>query len=283
MAFKRPQRRAKTEALDKIKNSNNAGGRTYPLAHFVNDDWAWRFVSSRGSSGLNFIDKEGNPREGSTNVLPPISTTSEKIEVLAPGSDGTLQPLLELRKSTITDAGNGLFAARVLEYNQIITYFLGDVNVNKERFNNYTMEGFNSRTPYKNICYRFAHFCNSKKEDFAKLLTAPSTVSNVYVLNDYYDEFPNGNVHWGVTTLRRIEKGEELFLSYGDGYFGKTQPGDEGHERHGEFDVKPVVNPEPKALQPPPSVKRARPSTGGQVCYRWPLRYKNPPVESSNK
>lgn len=244
------------------------------MTPFLKETWAWRLLSVAGAkktgvSAYNYIDKDGVPLPGSTNILPAIDGTTTKIEVLAPGSSNKnkLEPLFELKKSTIPGAGNGLFAARQLEYDHIFTYFLGDVDVPDDHRNDYTFSSRTSRTPYSNICYRFAHFCNTQI-DVRK--------NNVTVLNDYTEpEDPNEFMippvaHWGVIALRTIEKGEEIFLSYGPGYFDEDMP----NERHPEYNSKRVVNPELQKLQPlqpPPSVNRARQKQNSPVCYRRAL------------
>jgi SET domain-containing protein len=141
---------------------------------------------------------------------------------------------VEVRKSTIPNAGNGVFATEDIKKGEKICYYDGvdveahTVNIcetdmsyalTKDKEHKYTRLG----NPLKTTAYNVGQFCNdsccpiitdinypSVKKAFDEYLIKTKSLLNI--VRENYDDFH-------MVALKDIKKGEEIFYSYGVGYW----------------------------------------------------------------
>ena len=141
---------------------------------------------------------------------------------------------VEIRKSTIPNSGNGVFATEDIKKGERICYYDGeDVETNKlnicdtdmtyalskDKDNKFTRMG----NPNKTNNFNVGQFCNDSSCPNITIINYPSvkkafdeylinTKQKLNIVRENYDDFY-------MIALKDIKKDEELFYSYGSGYW----------------------------------------------------------------
>ena len=124
-----------------------------------------------------------------------------------------LDKFLKIKKSTIPKAGKGVFTKIDLKKGQYVCEIIGEIisikEYNRRLKNNLTVEGYSIEISSRRYLDTWNHECAGK-----------------YINDAYRSSFKNNcelciddDYKVYVQTLRKINKGEELFLSYGEEYW----------------------------------------------------------------
>jgi hypothetical protein len=123
--------------------------------------------------------------------------------------------LMKVLPSTIKDAGLGTFATQFIPVNTNLGKYYGDVTTNPPVNTDYAWTIFDTDKIGKQM-KKYVDGINYKENNPLRYVNAPKNQQEKSIINTSMFQ-REGNVHY--KTTRNINKGEELFIDYGDNYW----------------------------------------------------------------
>lgn len=123
--------------------------------------------------------------------------------------------LMKIKESTIDGAGLGTFAEQFIPKNTDLGKYYGKISKEMPIDTTYTWTMFKT-DKFGNIFKEFIDGKDFKENNPLRYVNAPKNNQESSLINTEMVQ-KEGNIHY--LTSRDIYKGEELFISYGDGYW----------------------------------------------------------------
>lgn len=160
--------------------------------------------------------KKGRPRRHASKKVNRPLYCEEDVERY--GVFGCRNPIVIYKKSNIPNAGNGIFANENLYEGDYITYYEGEIVTEKPENDFYTIqlnEGDHKGKYLKGIQ------TPQKKRGLGSFINCEDKSVSRARKNCHFVEHINDRKVVYIVACRDISKGEELYTSYGRGYWNK--------------------------------------------------------------
>lgn len=118
---------------------------------------------------------------------------------------------VEVKKSKIPRAGKGLYAKRDLKRGEFICWYMGYLIVNDMIENGYYDSDYILKLPDKDL-----YICaEDEKSCFGRYINDGLSKHNSNCVFETYDDIYSA----GIIAKKKIKKGDELYITYGDDYW----------------------------------------------------------------